>query len=359
MSHINDSIAEAETIKKTKSPSAPKYTAEIQAMMYTCGDVRTVQTDTAILMETLVHAHLAEIIIKAASVAGRRSSRSLTTEDIMFTIRRDLAKVQRLKDFLGWKDLRKNAKPVDETTASAVAMVPPVVGIEDSDGLTVEDRKVNNQLQLPASSTTHKKRPPAARIPWDYLSNLVADLTDGGLVDFDPDDGLDGEYWQAQLRERLQTADRVTRGMSRSEYLEYTECRQASFTYKKSKKFREWINPATFSVDYRLGDDVIEVLGFLAGEAVRRITEVALQVKARLEERTTNNKPPKEDESGLETDDHHSSPDSRFSPESSLEAVRKFSPFNGPRELTAIQPAHLHLAMQQIRDNNIFLLQAS
>lgn len=42
--------------------------------------------------------------------------------------------------------------------------------------------------------------------------------------------------------QRLREADEVTRKMTREEYLEFAECRQASFTYKKIKKFRDWLN---------------------------------------------------------------------------------------------------------------------
>jgi transcription initiation protein SPT3 len=39
---------------------------------------------------------------------------------------------------------------------------------------------------------------------------------------------------------RLKVADQVTRSMTQEEYIYYSECRQASFTYKKLKRFKEW-----------------------------------------------------------------------------------------------------------------------
>ena len=57
----------------------------------------------------------------------------------------------------------------------------------------------------------------------------------------------------------------------------WTECRQASFTFKKGRKFREWIvarevltwsNPKSFVQNVRMSEEVVEVLGFLAYEMV-------------------------------------------------------------------------------------------
>lgn len=61
--------------------------------------------------------------------------------------------------------------------------------------------------------------------------------------------------------------------MTKEEYIEYAECRQASFTYKKSKKFREWLG---FSEKYRPSDDIFEIIGFLLWEFLRKLTQDAL-----------------------------------------------------------------------------------
>lgn len=43
-------------------------------------------------------------------MANRRGSRYLSPEDLIFLIRYDRAKVNRLRTYLSWKDVRKNAK---------------------------------------------------------------------------------------------------------------------------------------------------------------------------------------------------------------------------------------------------------
>lgn len=97
-----------------------------------------------------------------------------------------------------------------------------------------------------------------------------------------------------------QEADDVTRQMTREEYQHYSECRQASFTYRKgvwnsfsspsvtnlfftAKRFREFLNlPA--HLDLKANDDTVDIVGFLAFEMVRSITIAGLEVKKSLEE---------------------------------------------------------------------------
>lgn len=43
-------------------------------------------------------------------LATRRGARYLSAEDLIFLIRHDRAKVNRLRTYLSWKDVRKHAK---------------------------------------------------------------------------------------------------------------------------------------------------------------------------------------------------------------------------------------------------------
>lgn len=87
--------------------------------------------------------------------------------------------------------------------------------------------------------------------------------------------------------------------MTKEEYIEFAECRQASFTYKKSKKFRDWLGPfagphgAVSGVMSKPSDDVLEILGFLLWEGLRRLTLTALRVQqleeaSKVEEKTNS-----------------------------------------------------------------------
>lgn len=263
-------------------------------MMYTFGDVRTPLPSSAQLIEQIVRKQIVDIIIQAAHTAQNvRNARSLSAEDVIFTIRRDAIKVARLQEFLSWKDLRKTARPAEDVPLEA----------PDEELFSIADDR--------------RKKKTVARLPWDPISGLVAEAT-GLEADLLNDEGA-GEEADEDIKRRLKMADIMTRDMSREEYMEYSECRQASFTYKKAKKFRDWINPAQY-VDFRLNDDVVEIMGFLAWEMVRNLTEVALGMKrSEMVEAIEGNV--------------------------SEEGCRLFS---SPLEKTAITPEHIHAAVIKI-----------
>lgn len=66
--------------------------------------------------------------------------------------------------------------------------------------------------------------------------------------------------------------------MTKEEYVHYSECRQASFTYRKSKKFRDWANMSAF-VEVKPNDDIVDSLGFLTYEMVSKLTLTAIKIK--------------------------------------------------------------------------------
>jgi transcription initiation protein SPT3 len=69
--------------------------------------------------------------------------------------------------------------------------------------------------------------------------------------------------------------------MTRDEYVHYSDCRQASFTYRKAKRFREFINFQAH-LDIRPNDEIVDILGFLAFEMVRSLCVTALSVRKRM-----------------------------------------------------------------------------
>jgi transcription initiation protein SPT3 len=71
--------------------------------------------------------------------------------------------------------------------------------------------------------------------------------------------------------------------MTREEYQHYSDCRQASFTYRKGKRFREFLNLPP-QLDLKAADDTIDIVGFLAFEMVRTLTMGGLSIKRSLEE---------------------------------------------------------------------------
>lgn len=110
-------------------------------------------------------------------------------------------------------------------------------------------------------------------LPWEvqsYFSEQVPERED-------EEDEEEEEQNEATLA-RLASADERTKNMTRDEYVYWSDCRQASFTFRKGKRFREW---AGFGVvtDSKPNDDIVDILGFLTFEIVQTLTEEALKVK--------------------------------------------------------------------------------
>lgn len=130
---------------------------------------------------------------------------------------------------------------------------------------------------LPGAGPTDTKKAVNKRsklvLPWEvqsYFSEQVPERED--------EDDEDEEEQNDATLARLAAADERTKNMTRDEYVFWSDCRQASFTFRKGKRFREW---AGFGIvtDSKPNDDIVEILGFLTAEMVQTLTEEALRVK--------------------------------------------------------------------------------
>jgi transcription initiation protein SPT3 len=119
-------------------------------------------------------------------------------------------------------------------------------------------------------------------LPWEITTIYSEVLRQSGHQSDDEEDEDDIEAHEASIQ-RLKEADDATRQMTREEYQHYSDCRQASFTYRKAKRFREFLNLPP-SLDLKANDDTVDIVGFLAFEMVRSLTLAGLTVKKSLEE---------------------------------------------------------------------------
>lgn len=181
----------------------------------------------------------------------------------MFQIRHDKPKVSRLKTFLSWKDVRKNVKDSDDKGGGGDA---GEIDMDNADG-----NQGTTGAGGPAPKTNKKQK---LVLPWDVESFYSVAVPERD----DEEDEEEDEQNEATLA-RLASADERTRNMTREEYVYWSDCRQASFTFRKGKRFREWAGFGTI-VDTKPNDDVIDILGFLTFEIVQTLTEESLRVKA-------------------------------------------------------------------------------
>jgi transcription initiation protein SPT3 len=179
---------------------------------------------------------------------------------------------------LSWKDVRKHAKDSGGDGGGGVE----VETLEDgADGKSspifvyIGNSRWVDKLTAKAQKITIK-------LPWEITTIYSEVLRQSGHQSDDEEDEDDIEAHEASIQ-RLKEADDATRQMTREEYQHYSDCRQASFTYRKAKRFREFLNlPA--SLDLKANDDTVDIVGFLAFEMVRSLTLAGLTVKKSLEE---------------------------------------------------------------------------
>lgn len=181
----------------------------------------------------------------------------------MMLIRHDKPKLARLRHFLQWKDVRKNVKEADDK------------GDAGADGGGGDEVMGAAAGAGPGGPVVDLKKNKKARIDlvWDvpsYFSEQVPPRDD--------EEDEEEEEMNLATLQRLKYADERTKDMSREDYMHWSECRQASFTFRKGRRFRDW---AGFGVitDAKPNDDIIDILGFLTYEIVQTLTEEALKVK--------------------------------------------------------------------------------
>ncbi|KEI37571.1 uncharacterized protein L969DRAFT_89521 [Mixia osmundae IAM 14324] len=235
-------------------PGRSHYAAEIASMLFVFSEVKDPDEETVKMIEDVVRAQIVELIIQARALATKRGSRTISSEDLIFLTRHDRSKVNRLRTYLSWKEVRKRAKDTDAVDAGEVDVM-------------------DEQITTDKSAKAHKMR---IKLPWEITTVFSDMLPDDSDAEEDEDDRIAYE----DSKKRLRLADEHTRNMTREEYAHYAECRQASFVYRKGKRFREFIGYNTY-VEGNPNDEVIDILGFLSYELVRAVCEQASQVHER------------------------------------------------------------------------------
>jgi len=223
------------------------YANEIMDMMFVFGDgnVRSGTGETVPLVEAITRDYIISLLTDAAGQVHRSGGLRITVDHVLFQIRKDAPIYYSLKEFLQWKDIRNK-----------------------------------NFTQDDMSGKEHKKGTKALmQCNWEMLTGLGSnDEEEKNLLE---DDTSLKAALRSKNQKRLRQADEITKNMSKEEYMRYTEARKASFTYKKAKKFRDWLGPVASIIKFN--DDVLEALGYLAWEMVGSLTQLALTVKKEME----------------------------------------------------------------------------
>ncbi|KAM0279550.1 hypothetical protein ACHAQH_004505 [Verticillium albo-atrum] len=225
--------------------TGPQFKQEIQQMMYIAGETQDASDETTTLIEGIIHGQVIHMLTTANDLAFRRGSRAFTVADLIFQFRHDTPRVDRLRTFLTWKAIRKTVKDAD-----------------DKDPLDEEPE---------VEEAPGMKAIPTVNLPWDLPSFFSEQLPD-------TDDAAADALTSNASLEKLQRDDERTRHMTVDEYATWSEYRHASFTWRKLKRFRAWSGLGVIA-EHRSGDDVLDVLGFVTSEMVKKLTVEAMAVQ--------------------------------------------------------------------------------
>jgi transcription initiation protein SPT3 len=202
---------------------------------------------------------------EATVLANRRGSKSISIVDLIYQIRHNAPKVSRLKTFLSWKDVRKNVKDSDDKGGGDA-------DVQDFEADAAGAANPAGGAGPSRTAATNKKA--KLVLPWEVQSFYTEQVPERE----DEEDEEEEEQNEATLA-RLASADERTKYMTKDEYVYFSDCRQASFTFRKGKRFREWAGFGTI-IESKPNDDVVDILGFLTFEIVQTLTEEALKLKA-------------------------------------------------------------------------------
>ncbi|KAH7446720.1 hypothetical protein KP509_01G070500 [Ceratopteris richardii] len=95
------------------------FTKELRIMMYGFGDDPDPLPETVSLVEDIMVDYVTEMVHKAQDIASRRGK--LTTEDLMFLVRKDSRKFARVKELLAMNEELKRARKAFEVDEEKLA----------------------------------------------------------------------------------------------------------------------------------------------------------------------------------------------------------------------------------------------
>merc|ERR1719188_775019 len=224
-------------------------------MMFAFGDAPRPLTASAALVEEIVHVKMEEILQRASDVAARCNRPSVSLEDVLFVVRKNPIRVQRLARYLSVKDaattLQQEANPVGGSPQPN----PP-----------------------PQESRIGRCR--------EFFSRLDSCSSEGGVLE----QALNGELHDEARMERLRRMERMSRELTGKRYNDFTKARQVNFLGHKMRfpqKFHDWLVRDAAATWMEPGTKVdksaIEAFTFLAYEAVGQIVEMALLTRSEME----------------------------------------------------------------------------
>ncbi|KAF7684068.1 SAGA complex subunit spt3 [Astathelohania contejeani] len=203
------------------------YQSEIKAMLYSFGDIKEPKDTTAKYIEDMLKSHIRALIQEAKEIQYVRQGKHLSLEDFCFVLRHDPIKLKRISNFLKFRILKKR-------------LVEKSADTDEIDDAECDEESTSNNEET---------------LDYEWLDQNLDEIDD------------------KEMKSRLIRIDELTKNMSKQEYLEYSECKQASFTFKKSAKFKNFIGIE------KIKAYLVDVLGYICHDALQLVALKALELK--------------------------------------------------------------------------------
>ncbi|XP_033342567.1 transcription initiation protein SPT3 homolog isoform X2 [Megalopta genalis] len=210
-------------------------------MMHGFGDSSEPLMESARIVEEVVLQQMRTIVRKACEVSERRGTSkkgaSICAEDLIFLLRKDKVKLQRLIKYLELKEYKSSL-----------------------------NKTLDNEMPEDILNTENFENS-KTKGPFHSFLNLIDNT--GEL--FEDASTVDEIKQQRNVRAEL-----MTRSMDEARYLKFSKARNASFANKNRHKFSDWLSPES---DITISKQGYAILGYLAYETVAQIVDLALLVR--------------------------------------------------------------------------------
>ncbi|KAK4450172.1 transcription initiation factor IID, 18kD subunit-domain-containing protein [Podospora aff. communis PSN243] len=279
-----------------------KYRDVILNRMCVAGETNEASEATTTLIEKIVRDNIIHMITTADDLATRRGSPKFTVTDILFQVRNDPPRLERLKDYLRWRKIRSTAAKSEKEASGdadlAFSSDEDLPAAASSSSSSSSDDNDDNTPQTTTSSTANPSKPttksqptatdiPPSHLPWStpltFFPLPLHHHEPHPLSTLDLDTDL---LTRNRLKlTRLRKNDQRARDMSPQEYMQWAEKRKSSFTSRKRSQFRDWCRLGEIA-DHKTSDDEVPgLLNMLAVEWVEKLTEEAMRVRQEEEAR--------------------------------------------------------------------------
>ncbi|XP_012223041.1 transcription initiation protein SPT3 homolog [Linepithema humile] len=213
---------------------------EIRQMMHGFGDNSEPLHESAKIIEDVVLQQMRTIVRKAYEIADRRAvakkNNIINGEDLLFLLRKDKIKLQRLVRYLELKELGSSAQKI------LTSDIPQNI---------VDSSEIDSKKKLPFQSFL------------EQIDNTGELLENSSTVD------------EIKHRRSIR-ADIATRTMDEIRYMRFSKSRRVSFANKNRHKFSDWI---CLDGDYTISKQAYTILSYLAYETVAQIVDFAFLVR--------------------------------------------------------------------------------